>query len=202
MKICITGKPGVGKTYALKYLKSLGCNVFETDKYVVEIYRKNNVGYKLIKKVFGSKFVNNQAVDRKKLGQMVFTQPKMLIKLSNLINPIIAKKIKSLDSKKTWFIELGTYLYYSKFFSNFFDRIILIFNSKNAQNIIKNNKFLYLKKIPTFFVENSKKSKSSLYYIENKINKKSSINVDYIVDNCSTKNFFKKNLVKFLTLTN
>lgn len=202
MKICITGKPGAGKTLALNYFKIWGCNVFESDKYVIDIYKKDKIGYKLIKKTFGNKYVNTKEVDRKKLGQLVFTKPNMLKKLSNLINPLLAKKIKSLDTKKTWFIELGTYLYYSNYFSKIFDRIVLIFNQKNMQNIIKKKKFSYLKKIPTFFVENSKKPKTPLFYIENKINKKTIINVDYIVDNSSTKNIFKKNLVKFLALAN
>ena len=91
---------------------------------------------------------------------------------------------------------------YSKYFAKFFDRIVLIFNSKNIENINKKKKLSYLKKIPTFFVDNSKKVKTSLYLIENKINKKSTINVDYIVDNSSTKNIFKKNLIKFLALVN
>ena len=202
MKICLTGKPGSGKTLALKYFKSWGCNIFETDKYVADIYKKDKEGYRLIKKVFGNKYVNAKEVDRKKLGQLVFTKSNMLKKLSNLINPLLAKKIKSLDTGKTWFIELGTYLYYSKYFAKFFDRIVLIFNSKNMENMNKKKKFSYLKKIPTFFVDNSKKAKTSLYLIENKINKKSTINVDYIVDNSSTKNIFKKNLIKFLALVN
>ena len=100
MKICITGKPGSGKTYALEYFQSLGHNVFETDKYINEIYQKNAIGYELIKKTFGDQFVNNHEVDRQKLGRLVFSNEKILKKLSNLINPLIAKKIKSLDSRK------------------------------------------------------------------------------------------------------
>ena len=146
MKICITGKPGCGKTYALKYFQSLGCNVFESDKYVNEIYQRNNIGYQLIKKHFGTKYLNDQGVDKKKLGALVFSKPSMLTKLSKIINPLIAKKIKLLDPNKTWFIELGTYLYYHEYFAKYFDRVMLIFNPKNKQNIIQNKKFSYLKK--------------------------------------------------------
>ena len=146
MLICITGQIGSGKTSLLNKFKSLGFKTFEMDKYIHEIYKKNKIGYQLIKKNFGDSYVNEIEVDRKKLGQLVFNDNKKLNKLNSLTIPLIRQKILELKNiNEHIFVELGIYLKYEKIFNDLFDRIILIkgkseIETKKLQNLSWFNK--------------------------------------------------------------
>lgn len=196
MKICITGKPCSGKTLAMNYIKKAGYNIWIADDFVKSIYKVNKEGYKLIKKNFGSSFVNKTNVNRQALGKLVFSKKEALKKLNKLINPLIKKTIDKLSDNKTWFIELGTYIFYPQDFANCFDKIVLIFNNQNWKKESQNKKFSYLKKIPTFFVEKSKNSTSSIFNIDKMFCKNYPINVDFFVNNSKTKKILKDNILK------
>jgi len=196
MKICITGKPCSGKSLAMQFIKEQGYNTWVADEWVHQAYKAGGVGYKTIKKHFGSDYVTKTEVNRKALGALVFSDKKALNKLNSLINPLIKREIKNLDDKKIWFIELATYLFYPREFDKIFNKIILIVNNQNWKKSIQNQKFSYLKKIPTFFVENSKKSNSSIFNIDIENNKKAQINVDFFVNNSKSKKFLQKNILK------
>lgn len=196
MKICITGKPCCGKSTAMQYIKEAGYNTFIADEYVHSIYKVNKPGYNAIKKAFGSKYVNKKEVDRKALGKLVFNNKSALTKLNKIMNPLIRKGIEKLDNKKTWYIELATYIFYPQDFANLFDEVILIFTNQNWKKDFQVQKFNYLKKIPTFFVEKSKKSKSPIFNIGNRVGNKPIINVDIFVNNSKNKKFFKNNILK------
>lgn len=196
MKICITGKPCSGKSTAMEYIKLAGYKTFIADEFVHSIYKVGRPGYKAILKNFGPDFVGSKEVNRKKLGSLVFKNKKALVKLNKTINPLITSAIKKLDNSQTWFIELGTYIFYPKDFANIFDKIILIFTNKNWKKENQTKKFSYLKKIPTIFVDNSKKDESSILYIDNKVSKSMPINVDIFVNNCQNKKFFRNDILK------
>ncbi|XQP55020.1 MAG: dephospho-CoA kinase [Mycoplasmoidaceae bacterium] len=196
MKICITGLPCSGKTTAMKYINEAGYKTFVADEYVHSIYKVNKPGYNAIKKAFGSKFVTKTEVNRRVLGALVFKDKKALTKLNKIMNPLIAKAIKQLDNKKLWFVELGTYLFYPSDFANLFDQVLLVFTNKDWKQNYQNKKFNYLKKIPTIFVDNSKKSKSSIFNIDSKVSSDPMINVDIYVNNSANKKFLKNNILK------
>lgn len=196
MKVCITGLPCSGKSTAMKYIKESGYKTFIADEYVHSIYKVNKPGYNAIKKAFGSKYITKTEVNRKALGALVFQDKKALIKLNKIMNPLIAKAIRNLDDKKLWFIELATYLFYPADFANLFDKVLLVFTNKDWKQNYQNKKFNYLKKIPTFFVDNSKKSKSSIFNIDSIVSSDPMINVDIYVNNSSNKKFLKNNILK------
>lgn len=200
MKICITGKPCSGKTLAISYIKNAGYNTWIADDFVRKIYQKNKPGYNLIKKHFGLKFVTKNEVNRKALGSLVFNNKKALEKLNKLINPLIKKEINKLNKNKKWFIELGTYIYYPSQFSKCFDKIVLIFNNQNWKKSTQNKKFSYLKKIPTIFVEKSKKGAHSILNIDKSYCSAYPINVDIFVNNSQSKKIFKNNILKICQL--
>ncbi len=135
MKICITGLVGSGKTTIINYLKSIDQDVYIADEYIHKIYRKGKKGYKLIRKHFGNKYVNNLEVDRKKLGKKVFNDVNSLNKLNDLTLPLIRKWIKKIKcNKKNVFIELGIYLNHVEYFQSCFDLVVLIKGQKKIQN--------------------------------------------------------------------
>ena len=198
MKICITGKPGSGKSLALSYINDLGYKTWAADEYVIHIYKYPNFGYWTILKIFGKDYVNEIEVDRKKLGKLVFSNKKALEKLNLSLNKIIKKSIIELDKNKTWFIELGTYIYYPQDFANIFDKIFYLFRPKKDQKKQINKKFYYLKKIPPIFVDKFKINKSTIFYIGPKYCQLPKINVDIFVNNRFSKKILKNNIEKIL----
>ena len=72
MFIVLTGKPNSGKTSILNLLKHEGYEIFNTDEYVNEIYKVNNIGFILIKQKLGSEYVdNNKGVLKEKLKEFI-----------------------------------------------------------------------------------------------------------------------------------
>lgn len=180
----------------MEYIKKAGYNTFIADEYVHQIYMCNKEGYLAIKKAFGANFITKKEVNRKALGNLVFKNKNALKKLNKIMNPIIKKAILNLDKKQDWFIELATYLYYPQDFKKTFDKIVLVFNNQNWKNIKQKEKFSYLEKLPTFFVENSKSSSSSILYIGSRELESEPINVDIFVNNSKNKINLKKNILK------
>lgn len=180
----------------MNYIQKAGYKIWIADEFVKQIYKANKPGYNLIKKHFGSKYINKEGVDKKALGKLVFTNKDALKKLNKLMNPLIKKAIDRLPNNSLWFIELATYIFYPQDFANCFDKIVLIFTNKNWKKEKQNKKFSYLKKIPTIFVEKSKKQGGSILYIDSNYCKDPLINVDIFVNNCQSKKIFKNNILK------
>ena len=119
MLICITGLTGSGETTALQYIASKGYETFEVDKYIHSIYNKGDKGYEVIRDTFGPQYVNDNGVDRQKLGQLVFNNKDELNKLNNLMLPFIKQKLRELKKEdKLIFDELAISLNYDEHVKN------------------------------------------------------------------------------------
>jgi dephospho-CoA kinase len=153
MLVCVTGEVGSGKTEVIKIIKRHNYHTFVMDDYVHQIYKKNKIGYQLIKKHFGSQYVNSEKVNRKKLGKFVFSNLDNLKKLNRIMIPIIQAKIEEIAEKsKLFFIELGIYIYYKKQFSKYFDKVIYVNRNKKLKNKNFQKKIPYSSNFPTFLV--------------------------------------------------
>ncbi|MDR0826040.1 MAG: dephospho-CoA kinase [Mycoplasmataceae bacterium] len=188
MLICITGVAGSGKSTVLGMLKKLKYNTFAMDDYVHQIYQRDDLGYKLIIDHFGKQYVNEQEVDRKALGKLVFNDKKQLAKLNSIMIPVMQNKLVELISlKQTYFVELAVYLNHEKSFKKYFKKIILILVPKKLEKNNLKQKFNHLKKFPTKNVGNLKNP------IE--IN---AIKHDYLLENNSDKKTLLKNILKIV----
>lgn len=166
--ICISGFQGSGKTEFLKCLSNLSFETFSTDEFVHNIYKKNEMGYEIIKNNFGKDFVNDLEVDRTKLRELILNDNHQKTLLEKLMNKVIYNKLSELKlQSKLIFVELGTYIFFEDYFSNLFRNIIII-DSKDAnykENFFK--KFSNIKKFSTKPVGNSKNpQKSNIFYAD------------------------------------
>lgn len=96
MKIIgITGTIGSGKTTTSSIIKNLGYNVFESDIITKKLYKKNKVK-KIIVNIFGKKINNlktfKNEINLNLLGNHVFGDKSELIKLENILHPLIFKE--------------------------------------------------------------------------------------------------------------
>lgn len=93
--IVITGGIGTGKSTAVNIIKSLGFRVLDSDKIVHEGY---NIGSDLYLKVinhFGKEILSsNGAIDRQRLGKIVFSHEDKLNELNDMVHGYVYDKLK------------------------------------------------------------------------------------------------------------
>lgn len=93
--IGIIGNSGSGKSSAAKILKSLGCYLINADDIAHEIILHNKDVYIKIIQSFGTNILQTDSIqiDRKKLGQIVFSDKKKLDLLNSITHPYIISAI-------------------------------------------------------------------------------------------------------------
>lgn len=132
MFILITGKPASGKSSILKLLKDEGYETFCVDEYVKQIYKVNNIGYIIIKQKLGSDFVNEECVDTRKLLDFCLASRDNYKRVNELIWPLIKDKLINLKKEKNFLVvEMSIYLLDRKYFSDIFEKIIIIDRQKH-----------------------------------------------------------------------
>ena len=142
MIIGITGSIGSGKTAVGYLFKSHGFKIIDADEIGHEIIKKNSIAYKKIIKTFGNKVLDkNGNIDRKKLGDIVFSDKEKLKKLNSIAHPIITKEIKNKIKKikkqcrgKTRIVVDAPLLFETRT-KNFVEKIVVVKCDKN--NILK-----------------------------------------------------------------
>jgi dephospho-CoA kinase len=88
--IGLTGGIGSGKTMVAEYIKSLGIPVYIADDEARELMANNKI-IEAVSAVFGREIIDNGALNRDKLAQIVFNNPEKLQKLNNIIHPEVKK---------------------------------------------------------------------------------------------------------------
>lgn len=92
----LTGNIASGKSTVALLFNQLGTPVFNADNIAKEITLKGAIAYDDIVSHFGLCILNdNQQVDRKKLRDIVFANPKQRIWLEQLLHPKIRQQLES-----------------------------------------------------------------------------------------------------------
>ena len=86
--VAVTGGFASGKSLVTGIFKGLGAQAVDADVEARKALAKGRPAYRAVVKIFGRAFLaKNGQIDRKKLGQHVFSHPKDLKKLNTLIHP-------------------------------------------------------------------------------------------------------------------
>jgi len=96
MLVAVSGAICSGKSFVAKELaKLMECDFVDADEIVHDLYRPDEKGWKLVRKYFGKEFAEyGVAVDRKKLGALVFNDISKLKLLNELIHPLVFEEVK------------------------------------------------------------------------------------------------------------
>lgn len=114
MVIGITGGIGSGKSTVLNLLNTkYGFYIFEADKIAHELMQKGNTIYNKVVENFGKGILNDeQQIDRKKMGKLVFEDKDKLKLLNEIVHPEVINEIhnrieylKKNDNKDQFVIE-------------------------------------------------------------------------------------------------
>ncbi len=92
--IGLTGGIGSGKSTVSKILAGLGAFVIDADKVGHEIYLPGKAAWQQVSAAFGQDILaEDQTIDRKKLGALVFSSADALKQLNSIVHPIMFKEI-------------------------------------------------------------------------------------------------------------
>lgn len=92
--IGLTGNIASGKSSVSKILKGLGAYIIDADIVAREVTKKGEVAWMRIKEHFGKQYIAvDGEIDRKRLGELVFSSPGALGELNAIVHPIIVKRI-------------------------------------------------------------------------------------------------------------
>lgn len=93
--IGITGGTGSGKTTALEVLRGIGAKVIDCDEVYHELLRDNKSMRAELTECFGD-IVSGDEVDRKKLGNAVFSDENKLLELNKITHKYVVAEVKAL----------------------------------------------------------------------------------------------------------
>lgn len=90
----LTGQMGAGKTTVAQMLRELGAKVLDADAIVHQEQSRGTVGYSAIIQHFGTDVLGeDKEIDRKKLAEQVFVDPRKLAELERIIHPRVIARV-------------------------------------------------------------------------------------------------------------
>lgn len=160
--IALTGSIGTGKSTVLKMFKSLGIQSWDADVSVHNLYKINGRAYDIIGREFGKELLEEDGINRQKLGAIVLNNPKAMKKLEDIIHPLVAADRQEFiqESAKTNppYVLIDIPLLFETNAQNEFEKIIVVacdFDTQKARVLQRPNmteekfKAIVEKQIPT-----------------------------------------------------
>ena len=180
IKIGILGDIGSGKSFVAK---QFGYPIFNADKEVSDIYKKDKDCYKKIKKKF-PKFIKSKTLKKNELGNIIKVNKRNLKNISDIVHPIVRKRMhfffKKNKRKKMVVLDIPLLVENKLYDKNFY--LIFVQSNKNEINKRLKKRPFYNKKI----IDSLRKSQRSLIY-KKKIS-------DYVIKNNFKLLSLKKNI--------
>ncbi len=96
LKVGLTGGIGSGKTTVAKVFAKLNIPVIDADEIAHRLVEKGQPALAQIRQEFGPDILSQDgSLDRKKLGERIFSDPEQKQKLESILHPLIYKTIQS-----------------------------------------------------------------------------------------------------------
>lgn len=128
-KIGITGGVGSGKSRVLEYLSGKrGTSIYQADLLAHEVQRPGTDCYKKICAYFGTHIcMEDGQIDRRKLGELVFSEEEKLLALNEMVHPAVEQCVVEMaaeeEKKGCQYFVLEAALLHSQFYRQFLDEI-------------------------------------------------------------------------------
>jgi dephospho-CoA kinase len=95
--IGLTGSLGTGKSTVAAILKKLGWQVVDADFIAHQVLSRGESAYQQVVLNFGREILNpDQSLDRKKIAQLVFSDPDKLRLLESIVHPAVKLQVQCL----------------------------------------------------------------------------------------------------------
>ena len=90
LRVGLTGSIAVGKSYVSSVFAGLGCHVLDADQTAREVVEPGSAGMAAVVDHFGPEILSaDGSLDRKRLGQVVFTNEQQRQTLNSILHPFI-----------------------------------------------------------------------------------------------------------------
>jgi dephospho-CoA kinase len=104
LKVGLTGSIAVGKSFVLRTLAELGCHIIDADQIAREVVAPGSAGLTSVAEVFGDSVLQSDgALDRAKLGSIVFADEQKRTQLNSILHPLIIAaqddRIRQIESR-------------------------------------------------------------------------------------------------------
>jgi dephospho-CoA kinase len=134
----LTGGIATGKSTVKKLLESLGHPVIDADQISHELTEVGRIGYEKILSHFGTAILHQDlTIDRKKLGQIIFSDSNQKTVLESILHPLIRTEVQNLkknyEKKGVSLCFYDVPLLFEKNMQDQFDKTVLIWCSPDIQ---------------------------------------------------------------------
>ncbi len=184
--IGLTGNIASGKSSVGKLLKENGLPVIEADRIGWEILERKEIIQEILD-VFGN-ILKDGKVDRKKLGNIVFSNKRKLRIFNAIVqSPLLQKLKREIEKRNGTIIVVNAALIFEWEIEHWFDKIILVTSEKKKRidRLLKNNLT----------------RKEAIQRINSQIDEKEKIKKsDFIIENNGTKTQLKEKILSILPL--
>jgi dephospho-CoA kinase len=104
IRVGLTGGYATGKSFVAAQFQGLGCHLIFADQLGHATLQPDGEAYHSAVDTFGPGILNdNGTIDRKKLGALVFSSPKLLAKLTGFVHPAVfrleEKLLRNIEAK-------------------------------------------------------------------------------------------------------
>ncbi|HNN12160.1 MAG TPA: dephospho-CoA kinase [Anaerolineales bacterium] len=100
--IGLTGNIATGKSVVRRMLEHLGAYTIDADALSHRAYSKGAPGYQQVIDRFGRWIINREGeIDRKKLGNLVFSDPEAMKQLESIVHPLVRQATEILAKRAT-----------------------------------------------------------------------------------------------------
>ena len=96
--VALTGGIGSGKSLVANYFFTLGAQVIDADQLARQAIERGSAGFDEVISNFGDSILKDGDIDRRKLGEIVFSDPEKRKRLESIIHPIVQKGLA--DARK------------------------------------------------------------------------------------------------------
>ena len=90
IRLGLTGSIGMGKSTASAHLRRLGVPVYDADRAVHQLFAPGGAAVEAVRRFFADAVVDG-AVDRGRLGKLVFGDPERLALLESIVHPLVRR---------------------------------------------------------------------------------------------------------------
>lgn len=92
--IGLTGGIGSGKSLAAEYFADHGALVIDADQLARAVIERGTTGFDEVVAVFGDSILKNGEIDRRALGELIFRDPDLKLKLEAIIHPRVRSEFE------------------------------------------------------------------------------------------------------------
>ena len=135
MVIGITGGIASGKSNVCNVVKELGYPIISCDEITKQDYQIGGKIYNVVLERFGNEYLkDDNTIDRKKLGKLIFNNKSAKMLLDSITHPIIKEELlKEIEKYDDGLIFVEIPLLYEAKFDSICDKVICVFLSQKYQ---------------------------------------------------------------------